>query len=476
MGLPPARAILTLAALSVAYFAAAKVGLAFAYVNASASAIWPAAGISLAALLVLGYRVWPAILVGAFVANLSTHGSIAASFGIAVGNTLEGLTGAYLVNRFANGRQFVDYPRHIFAFAGLGAIASSTLAAGMGVASLALANLVPRTDMAMTWLTWWLGDTVGILVVTPFIVLWSRTLHFGLDTRRAMEACALVLGVSIVSYFVFHGFTPRAGAQHLPLAFLNTPFLLWAAFRFGRRGVATTLLIVACIAIWGTLLGLGPLHRTSPNESLLLLQAHLGVAAMTMLCVGAVVWQLRQSESRTLEMAFTDPLTGLANYRRLVTALSDGIERSERSDRPLAVLLLDMDGLKGVNDGHGHLAGNRALVRIAEALRASVRSTDTVVRFGGDEFACVLPYTSDAGAEELAHRLAAQLTLDLEQPRISVSLGWAVYPRDGESAEQLLSVADDTLYAAKTRRHSQSIKRAVNTISRPNGLSRIGAA
>ena len=472
----PARTLLTLTALAVVYIAAAKFGLAFAFVNASASAIWPAAGLSLAAFLVLGYRVWPAILVGALVANLTTQGSVPASLGIALGNTLEGLVGAYLVNRLANGRHFVDYPRHIIVFAVLGALASSTVAAGIGVTSLALAGLAPRADITSTWLTWWLGDAAGILVVTPVIVLWSRTFRLVLDIRRALEATALGISVSIVSYLVFHGMTPRTGAEHLPLAFLSTPFLLWAAFRFGRRGVDTTLFIVACIAIWGTVLGLGPLSRPSPNESLLLLQAHLAVEAVTMLTVGAVVWQLRQSEINTRKMAITDSLTGLSNYRHLVTALSDGIAKSQQYDRPLAVLLLDMDGLKRVNDGHGHLAGNRALVRVAEALRASVRSTDTVVRFGGDEFACVLPETSDVGAEELAIRLGAQLSLDPEQPPLSVSVGWAVYPRDGKSPEQLMSAADTALYGAKSARYTQPVRPAVAAIWQRNGLSGIGAA
>ena len=471
MGLPPRTRLLTLTALSVAYIAAAKFGLAFAYVNASASAIWPAAGISLAFFLVLGYRVWPAIFAGAFVANLLTPGSIATSLGIGVGNTLEGLIGAYLVNRYANGRRFVDYPRHVFLFAGLGAIVASTVAAGVGVTILSLANLVPRADIGSTWLTWWLGDAAGILVVTPVIVLWSRTHRLGFESVRALEAFALVISASVVSYLVFHGITPRVGAEHLPLAFLTTPFLLWAVFRFGRRAAATTLLIMACIAIWGTLLGFGPLYRPSPNESLLLLQAHFAVQAVTVLAVGAVVWQLRQSEISTRKMAITDSLTGLANYRQLVTALTEGIERSHQYGRSLAVLLLDMDGLKRVNDGHGHIAGNRALVRVAEALRASVRATDTVVRFGGDEFACVLPETSDAGAEELATRLGVQLALDLEQPRLSVSLGWAVYPRDGKSPEQLLSAADSALYGAKAARHTDPDRRAVTTIAQPRGSS-----
>jgi diguanylate cyclase (GGDEF)-like protein len=320
------------------------------------------------------------------------------------------------------------------------------------VTSLVLAGLAPTADVGPIWLTWWLGDAAGALVVAPAIVLWSNSFHLDLGFRRSLEAGALVMGLSIVAFIVFHGITPTAGAGHLPMAFLCTPFLFWAAHRFGRRAVATCVLIVSWIAILGTLRGLGPFVRPSPNESLLLLQAYLAVEAVTMLAVGAVVWQLRQAEHKARQLAVTDSLTGLSNYRRLMTTLTDEIKRSQRTERPLAVMLLDLDGLKRVNDGHGHLVGNRALCRVADALRASVRATDTVVRFGGDEFACVLPDTPEAGAADLAKRLGDRLALDLEEPRLSVSVGWAVYPRDGASAEPLLSVADRTLYAAKAAR------------------------
>jgi diguanylate cyclase (GGDEF)-like protein len=454
---PPARRLLLLAALSAIYFIAAKFGLTFAFVNASATAIWPAAGIALAAFLILGYGAWPAILVGAFLANLTTQDSVTASIGIGIGNTLEGLIGAYLVNRFANGCQFATRPRHVFLFAGFGAFVSTTVGASVGVTSLVLTGLAREADVGPIWLTWWLGDAAGALIVAPAIVLWSSAFHLELGFRRSLEAGALVVSLSMVAFIVFHGITATVGAEHVPLAFLCTPFLFWAAFRFGRRGVATCVLIVSWIAIWGTLRGLGPLVRPSPNESLLLLQAHLAVEAVTMLAVGAVVWQLRQAEHKAQQLAVTDSLTGLSNHRRLMTTLTDEIKRSQRTNHPLAVLLLDVDGLKRVNDGHGHLAGNRALCRVADALRASVRTTDTVVRFGGDEFACVLPDTSEAGAADLANRLGDRLASDLEQPRLSVSLGWAVYPRDGASPEPLLSAADRALYAAKATRQTNPV-------------------
>jgi diguanylate cyclase (GGDEF)-like protein len=456
MDIPRASRLLTLAALSTVYLVAAKFGLAFASVNPSATAIWPPAGITLAAFLVLDYGVWPAILVGAFLSNLTTQGSVAASLGISLGNVLEGLIGAYLINRFANGRLFFQRPRHVMLFAGLGAVVSTTVSASVGVTSLALDGLARWADVGPIWLTWWLGDAAGDLIVAPVLVLWSSAPRLRWRGGRSLEAVAVVVSLSAVAFIVFDGFGPAVGAEHLPLAFLCTPFLFWAAFRLGRRAVVECVLVLSLISIWATLRGFGPFARPSQNESLLVLQAHLAVEAVTMLAVAAVVWERRQAELQLRRLATIDALTDLANYRHLVTVLISEIQRSQRTNHPFVLLLLDLDGLKRVNDRHGHLAGNRALCRVADALRASVRSTDVAARFGGDEFACVLPETSHAGAEELANRIGERLASDHEQPRISVSLGWAIYPRDGGTAELLLSVADRKLYEAKASRETPS--------------------
>ncbi len=453
---PRARRLLTLAALSAMYLVAAKLGLTFAFVNPSATAIWPPAGITLAAFLVLDYGVWPAILIGAFLSNLTTQGSAAASLGISIGNVLEGLIGAYLINRYANGRLFFQRPRHVILFAGLGAIVSTTVSASVGVTSLALDGLARWVDVGPIWLTWWLGDAAGDLVLAPVLVLWSSAPPLRWRGRRWLEAVAVIVSLSAAAFIVFDGSGPAIGTEHLPLAFLCTPFLFWAAFRLGRRAVAACVLVLSLISIWATLRGFGPFVRPSQNQSLLVLQAHLAVESVMMLAVAAVVWESRQAELQLRRLATIDALTGLANYRHLVTVLINEIQRSQRTGHPVALLLLDVDGLKQVNDRNGHLIGNRALCRVADALRASVRTTDVVARFGGDEFAGVLPETSHAGAEQLANRISERLAFDHEQPRISVSLGWAVYPHDGDTAELLLSVADRKLYEAKARRKIRS--------------------
>jgi diguanylate cyclase (GGDEF)-like protein len=157
----------------------------------------------------------------------------------------------------------------------------------------------------------------------------------------------------------------------------------------------------------------------------------------------------KQAESQAQLLAITDPLTGLGNYRRLLDVFHAEIERSGRTGRPFAVLLLDLDGLKKINDCYGHLAGSRALCRLADVLRVFCRSIDTATRYGGDEFAVILPETTASAAGFVASRIRRRLATDSEQPTLSASIGVAVYPQDGETIEALLCTADRELYGMK---------------------------
>ncbi|HEY6921973.1 MAG TPA: MASE1 domain-containing protein [Steroidobacteraceae bacterium] len=459
---PGARYLVTCSALASAYFVTAKLGLAFAVVNASATAIWPPTGMTLAALLIFGLDVWPAILLGAFLANLTVQGTVATSLLIGIGNSLEGMIGALLVNHFAHGRLFFLKPRDIVKFAVLAAMLSTTVSATIGVTTLAVAGYASWADYGHIWFTWWLGDSAGDLVVAPFLIVWASVPAPRWNLRCMIEAAAVIAGLSLVAMLAFDGLIPAAGAEHLPIEYLCVPFLFWAAFRLGRRCVVSCVLVLSFIAINGTLLGFGPFARATTNEALLLLQAYLAVKAVTMLAAATVVWQHRQAEKLARSQAVRDELTGLANYRHLMDTLQAEIRRAQRVGRPFATLLLDMDGLKQINDRMGHLVGNRALGRIADCLRTCCRATDTPARFGGDEFAIVLPEASADGARHLAERIAQHLAADTEHPPLCVSIGVAIYPGDGATAEKLLSAADRELYRMKaaTRADAPSVWRA----------------
>jgi len=157
----------------------------------------------------------------------------------------------------------------------------------------------------------------------------------------------------------------------------------------------------------------------------------------------------KRLDQQLRELALSDPLTGLGNYRRLQMAFETEAKWCQRTGRPSSLLLLDVDGLKKINDTYGHLVGSRVLCRLADVLRAECRAIDTAARHGGDEFAVILPDSNAEGAQNLAHRLTSRLANDDENPPISFSYGVGVYSRDGKTLDQLLSVADSALYVAK---------------------------
>jgi diguanylate cyclase (GGDEF)-like protein/PAS domain S-box-containing protein len=284
--------LLTLACLAVLYFVAGKLGLRLAFVNASASAVWPATGIALAAFLLLGRRAWPAILAGAYLVNVTTSGSALISLGIALGNTLEGLVGAWLVERFAGGLRAFERARSVFKFAVLAGLLSTAVSASFGVGSLWLGGLVSRLDFASVWLTWWLGDAGGGLVVAPLLLLWAIQPRPRWNRARAIEATLLLLALLAVGFSVFGGLVPWTRS----LSFLSLPVLLWAALRFDQREAATATALLSGIAAFGALRGVGSFADATPNTSLVLVQAFMATISVTTLAVSATVLQRRRAE------------------------------------------------------------------------------------------------------------------------------------------------------------------------------------
>jgi signal transduction histidine kinase len=287
---------LGLVGVAGAYVASAKFGISLSVAHGVITPVWAPSGLSLAALLLLGPRFWPAVALGALIANSTSGAGAAVAAGIAVGNTLEAVAGAYLLRRVGF-RLGLERVRDVLALALLGAGLSTLLAATNGVTVLSLAH-VRQGSYGSDWLLWWFGDAVGDLILTPFLLV---AVSYGRRWRlpgRAVMCEALVLAASLgaLNAVVF-----LWGGWRYP--YLLFPLLLWAALRFRQLGAATSSLLVGAAGTWGTVAGTVPIAATSPTERVQIIQALVGVLAISLLVLGATLSERETANQQVKQTA-----------------------------------------------------------------------------------------------------------------------------------------------------------------------------
>jgi len=285
------------------YFTFAGLGLQLASINPSATAVWPATGLAIAAILLWGNRVAPAIFIGAFVINQITAGSIFTSLAIAGGNTLEAVVAGYLVRHWAEGEQIFDTPAGVTKFAVISA-AATTVSATIGVSSLTLAGYAAVSSFFSVWLTWWLGDLAGALVVAPVVVLWAKSEPSSLMTPQITRTGLTYFGAIAAGVIAFSPLLQHA-TLHDALIFVIILPLLWASLRQGPRDTATVALIISAFVVWCTAMQYGPFAKPSLNDSFILSLAYMISAAVLSLALStdvAVRYRIEnQQRQRALE-------------------------------------------------------------------------------------------------------------------------------------------------------------------------------
>jgi diguanylate cyclase (GGDEF)-like protein len=341
---------------------------------------------------------------------------------------------------------------------GAGFLLSGAAVAATSVLFFQLSQDAP-VRLLWTPIAWWLGRMIlALLLVVALLVE-----HFIPRSRHPRrEIAGALLSVIAVTYLItaaLRGFPPEV-SRH-PGAFFPSPqqllpgaiflvSLVWYRRRLQVEDSAFDRTIYG--AAW-----LNVAAQLSAAQSERLLDAPFVFAeALTVMSYAIALGGALLDNARLFEqvrhLAVSDPLTGLANYRRLLDVLENETERTNRSGRPFSVLLLDLDDLKKINDNYGHLVGSHAICRLADVLRIHCRAVDTAARYGGDEFALVLPETQEEEARRVAGRIREVMANDDEQPPLSASIGISVYRGDGERIEKLLSDADRDLYTEKARR------------------------
>jgi diguanylate cyclase (GGDEF)-like protein len=340
---------------------------------------------------------------------------------------------------------------------GSGFLLSGTL---LTASSLLFFQFLQEAPIHLRWapVSWWAGRIVlGLLLVVALLVE-----HFLPRSRRPrLEIAGALLTVVALTYLITAALRrlPPETSPH-PLAFIPNPqqllpaalfliALVWFRRRLQIEGTAFDSALYT--AAWMNVAAqLAASQSVRLLDSPFVLAQALMVTSYAVALGGALLDNARLFE-QVQHLAVSDPLTGLANYRRLLDVLESETERTNRNGRSFAVLLLDLDGLKKINDTYGHLTGSRALCRLADSLRIHCRAIDTAARYGGDEFALVLPESQESEAQLVAGRIREVLAADTETPPLSASIGISIYSGDGERIEKLLSEADQHLYAEKAR-------------------------
>ena len=318
--------------------------------------------------------------------------------------------------------------------------------------------LVARTEGNHISLGWLAGRTLlGFLLLVALAV--ERRIPVSRDPAKEMAAATLLVGAVAYLTSVFYFMLPNAPKMHpgwiVPRPWDLLPAAIYVAATVGYawrlRRVDTSLDRALFIAAF-----LNVVCHVTISQSQRVLDApftlaHVLLVLSYVVVLGGTLLDNAQLFDQVSQLAASDSLTGLANHRRLLEVLDSEIQRSGRTGRSFAVLLFDLDGLKKINDSFGHLTGSRAIKRLGAVLRNSSRTIDTPARYGGDEFAVILPESNEQDAAQAAARICERLANDGQQPPITVSVGVAVYPTDGTSIEKLLGAADRALYRMKGR-------------------------
>ena len=567
-----------MAGLAIGYAFLARLVLTVSTANGNATIFWIPGGLALAALLVWGWKYWPAVFLGAFAAGVMVNDPPVVSFFLATGNTLETLFAVWLFHKLLGDKLNLNQPQDFF-YLGLVAIASAVISALIGPFTLVIADYLSWQVAVSNMLHWWQADTLGILLGTPLFLIWRKFPHGWFSGKGLVETIALIILTLLIGQVVFLSWTPISG--QMALGYWIFPFVVWGAVRRGQHGASLIVCITAVQALFGASQGKGLFAHDMAETGLqnfwfyMLILTFVGIAlaifvesrtrakdalkdAETKLktilnTIPDLVWLkdvngvylacnprfesfvgkkeheiigmtdydffdkeladfFRQHDlsaiqkgaihaneevitfasdnhQETLETTKTpvydhsgnligvlgighditkrkhalaeiqnyanyDQLTQLPNRRLFHDRLEQEVKRAQREHYLVALLFIDLDRFKEVNDTLGHEVGDQLLIEAAARIKLSVRDYDTVARLGGDEFTVILSELhniSDIGriAKDIIDKLTEPFILNDREIYISASIGIAIYPDDALSVADLIKHADQTMYAAK---------------------------
>jgi two-component sensor histidine kinase/integral membrane sensor domain MASE1 len=292
--------LLQILALAILYFIAGKVGLSLAYIHPSVSAVWPATGIAMAALILWGYEFWPAVFFGAFFVYFSTAETFLTSLGIALGNTFEAVLAAYFIKRLISDKKIFTTPANVVKYIISIGIVATLPSAIIGISNLYLAGSISSGEILSVGLTWWLGDTGGALLIAPFLIQWINDHYIKWSLNKFLEFVPIILFISLINFYTFSDGIPSL-YDIFPFIFITIPFIIWLATRFSQRELSTAILFLYLITLWQTLNYTAPSLKELSNETLIIIQVFMGTIFIAFMPLSADV-QMKKVLNEILEL------------------------------------------------------------------------------------------------------------------------------------------------------------------------------
>ena len=287
-----AQYLLQLLLVLVAYFLGGRLGLAIPFTSGNVSPVWPSSGIALAAMLVVGYRIWPAVMAGAFLVNFFTPIPPMAACGIAVGNTVGPLVAVWLLRLIPGFQYSLNCLRDVLGFIYFAALGGTAISATVGCMVLSLTSVNPWSGLGIAWRVWWVGDAMGVLIIAPLILTFAGLISIR-EPRQILNLVALLSGAIIGCLLVFDerlGFHPGTDL----FAFVVFPLIFWGAIRFSAAGAAAVNFLISAVVVWETAYGLGPFVKSGNLQNVTLLQSFLAVISISGMTLAAAISEKAQ--------------------------------------------------------------------------------------------------------------------------------------------------------------------------------------
>lgn len=433
------------------FFSAKLVGPLSLSESSSIFAIWPPTGIALSFLFFRGTVVVPGIFLGAFFLNMTLSSPLVA-FEIAIGNTLGPLVTYWLSSNTARTliKEDIFYDTDTIIGFIFYSVIGALITSSMGTTMLYLNGLLSSQHQFLGWAVWFFGDLIGFMLIVPVFVAYALQSNISIASKERLAEIGVILVVLVIFAVIVFG-SGYFFDQRYPIEYLVLFPLIWASIRLPYGVNLVFLIIVSVFAILGTASGYSQFTFEGDHRlSLIMLQIFIFTVTFAILMMTAQRCYTMRLLDEKEQLSLIDSLTQIGNRRFFTKVLQEGLGTSERYKRPLSLIIFDIDHFKRINDTWGHSAGDTVLQELSSLVNTQLRVSDRLARWGGEEFAIVLPENTLSEAVTVAEKLRKAIEVHpfgIKQP-VTCSFG-VIQCRDTESVDSALNRVDDKLYEAK---------------------------